>query len=117
MNESDARPGHGPDSLDALRERLREFAALRQWEPFHTPKNLAMSVAIEAAELMEHFQWLTPAQSEALTAAQRLQVSHEIADVMLYLIRLADVLSINPVAAAHEKINLNAVKYPATRSL
>jgi len=105
------------DSLTGLRDRLRAFAAERSWEQFHTPKNLAMSAAIEAAEIMEHFQWLTAAQSTILTDAQRTEVAHEIADVMLYLIRLADVLDIDPVAAAHEKIGLNARKYPAPRGL
>ena len=105
------------DSLTGLRDRLRQFAAERSWEQFHTPKNLAMSAAIEAAEVMEHFQWLTPAQSVDLTEAQRADVAHEIADVMLYLIRLSDVLDIDPVAAAYEKIALNARKYPVTRGL
>jgi NTP pyrophosphatase (non-canonical NTP hydrolase) len=105
------------DSLQGLRDRLRQFAAERDWEPFHTPKNLAMSVAIEAAEIMEHFQWLTSAQGSALDAAQRREVGHEIADVLLYLVRLADALDIDPVAAAHEKIGLNAVKYPPKRGL
>ena len=105
------------DSLVALRDRLRRFAAERDWEQFHTPKNLAMSAAIESAELMEHFQWLTPEQSRALPPAQRSEVAHEIADVLLYLVRLADMLDIDPVAAAHEKIGLNALKYPATRGL
>lgn len=106
-----------PDSLQGLRERLRQFAAEREWEQFHTPKNLAMSVAIEAAEIMEHFQWLTPAQGSALDAAQLREVGHEIADVLLYLVRLADALGIDPVAAAHEKIALNALKYPPKRGL
>jgi dCTP diphosphatase len=105
------------DSLVALRERLRRFALERDWEQFHTPKNLAMSAAIEAAELMEHFQWLTPEQSRALDAAQKQEVAHEIADVLLYLIRLADVLGIDPVAAASEKIEINARKYPAALKL
>jgi NTP pyrophosphatase (non-canonical NTP hydrolase) len=105
------------DSLASLRDRLREFAAQRDWERFHTPKNLAMSAAIEAAELMEHFQWLTPEQSAALPTPRRAEVAREIADVLLYLIRLADVLGIDPVAAAHEKIGLNAIKYPPTRGL
>ena len=105
------------DSLTGLRDRLRQFAAERSWEQFHTPKNLAMSAAIEAAEIMEHFQWLTPAQSVSLTESQRVDVAHEIADVMLYLIRLADVLDIDPIAAAREKIALNARKYPASRGL
>jgi NTP pyrophosphatase (non-canonical NTP hydrolase) len=105
------------DSLTGLRDRLRRFAAERDWEQFHTPKNLAMSAAIEAAEIMEHFQWLTPVQSATLPEAKRAEVAHEIADVMLYLVRLADMLDIDPVAAAHEKIGLNARKYPATRGL
>ena len=116
MNDHDDR-APTPDSLLGLRNRLREFAPSAHWEQFHTPKNLAMSAAIEAAELMEHFQWLTPAQSATLAEAQRTEVSHEIADVMLYLIRLADVLDIDPVAAAHEKIGLNALKYPVTSGL
>jgi NTP pyrophosphatase (non-canonical NTP hydrolase) len=105
------------DNLDGLRERLRAFAAERNWDQFHTPKNLASSIGIEAAEIMEHFQWLTPAQSLTLSEAQRREVAHEIADVLLYLVRLADRLDIDPVAAAHEKIGLNAIKYPATRGL
>jgi dCTP diphosphatase len=111
------RTGTSGDSLAGLRERLRRFALERDWEQFHTPKNLAMSAAIEAAELMEHFQWLTPEQSRALDTVQKQEVAHEIADVLLYLIRLADVLDIDPVAAASEKIELNARKYPAARKL
>ncbi len=106
-----------PDRLDDLRERLRRFASERDWEQFHTPKNLAMSVAIEAAEIMEHFQWLTAAQSLELDEATRDEVAHEIADVLLYLVRLADVLEIDMVAAAREKIGLNARKYPVRRGL
>jgi dCTP diphosphatase len=106
-----------PDSLDDLRERLRRFAAERDWGQFHTPKNLAMSVAIEAAEIMEHFQWLTTSQSLELDDAERHEVAHEIADVLLYLVRLADVLDIDLVVAAREKIGLNAHKYPARRGL
>jgi dCTP diphosphatase len=106
-----------PDCLDDLRERLRRFAAERDWEQFHTPKNLAMSVAIEAAEIMEHFQWLTAAQSTDLDAAARHEVALEIADVLLYLVRLADVLDVDMVAAAREKIDLNALKYPARHGL
>ena len=116
MDNQAAPPSHA-DSLTGVRDRLRAFAAERHWEQFHTPKNLAMSAAIEAAEIMEHFQWLTPAQSATLAEGQRNEVAHEIADVLLYLVRLADVLDIDPVAAAHEKIGLNALKYPATRGL
>ena len=113
--QSDARLSC--DSLDDLRQRLRAFAEARYWEPFHTPKNLAMSVAIEAAEIMEHFQWLTPEQGANLDTATKREVAHEIADVMLYLVRLADVMGIDMLAAAREKIELNAVKYPASRGL
>lgn len=105
------------DSLEDLRERQRRFAAERDWEQFHTPKNLATSVAIEAAEIMEHFQWLTADQSSALDAAARREIAHEIADVLLYLVRLADKLDIDMAAAAREKIELNALKYPARRGL
>jgi NTP pyrophosphatase (non-canonical NTP hydrolase) len=115
------KPTPGPiprtDSLDDLRERQRQFAAERDWEQFHLPKNLAMSVAIEAAEIMEHFQWLTADQSTRLDAGTRHEVAHEIADVLLYLVRLADVLDIDMAAAAREKIGLNALKYPVRRGL
>jgi dCTP diphosphatase len=106
-----------PDSLNDLRERLRQFAAGRDWERFHVPKNLAMSVAIEAAEIMEHFQWLTPDESAALPEPQRTAVALEIADVLLYLVRLADVLDIDPVEAALDKMIINARKYPVVRGL
>jgi NTP pyrophosphatase (non-canonical NTP hydrolase) len=106
-----------PDNLNDLRDRLRQFAAERDWEQFHTPKNLAMSIAIEAAEILEHFQWLTAAQSRELADHAQREVALEIADVLLYLIRLADVLDIDMAAAAREKIGLNAHKYPVARGL
>jgi len=106
-----------PDSLEDLRARIAAFVAERDWEQFHNPKNLAMSVAIEAAEIMEHFQWLTPEQSAALPESQRIAVAHEIADVLLYLVRLADVLDIDPLEAALDKMVINARKYPAVRGL
>ncbi len=117
MTKQTADPMLPTDSLDELRERQRRFAAERDWEQFHQPKNLAMSVAIEAAEIMEHFQWLTADQSASLDAAARREVGHEIADVLLYLVRLADVLDIDMAVAAREKIALNALKYPAQRGL
>jgi dCTP diphosphatase len=117
MTKPTPAPVPPPESLDDLRERLRRFAAERNWEQFHTPKNLAMSVAIEAAEIMEHFQWLTVAQSADLDEAARREVALEIADVLLYLVRLADVLDIDMVAAAREKIGLNALKYPVRSGL
>ena len=106
-----------PDSLSDLRERLRQFAAERDCEQFHVPKNLAMSVAIEAAEIMEHFQWLTPEESASLPESRRAAVAYEIADVLLYLVRLADVLDIDPLEAALDKMAINARKYPAVRGL
>lgn len=102
----------GDDSLTQLRDALREFATARAWEPYHTPKNLAMALMVEAAELLEHFQWLTPEESAALAADKRREVAHEIADVLIYLTRLADMLQIEPLQAAAEKLRINAKKYP-----
>jgi len=103
-------------TLAALRADLRRFAAARDWQQFHTPKNLAMALAVEAAELLEHFQWLTAEQSARLGARRRHAVAEEIADVLLYLTRLADVLGIDPLAAARRKLRTNARKYPIARS-
>jgi dCTP diphosphatase len=105
-----------PASLADLRDALRRFAAARDWEQFHTPKNLAMALAVEASELLEQFQWLTPAQSARLDAKRRRAVEDEIADVLLYLTRLADVLDVDPIAAARRKIRINARKYPVARA-
>jgi NTP pyrophosphatase (non-canonical NTP hydrolase) len=102
-----------PDDLLSLRDELRDFASARDWAPFHSPKNLASALAVEAAELLEHFQWLTEDQSRALSEAQRIDVGHEAADVLLYLIQLADQLGIDLAAAARRKIGINALKYPA----
>jgi len=99
--------------LPSLREALRQFAEARDWRPFHTPKNLAMAMIVEAAELVEHFQWLTPEQSLELPPAKLLQVRDEVADTLIYLVELADVLGIDLIAAARDKIAKNALKYPA----
>jgi NTP pyrophosphatase (non-canonical NTP hydrolase) len=96
----------------ALQEALRAFAAERDWDQFHSPKNLAAALSVEAAELLEHFQWLTEEQSRALPEAKREAVATEIADVLLYLLRLADKLGIDPLDAARKKLVANAVKYP-----
>ena len=101
--------------LDELTQRLRTFAAERDWERFHTPKNLASALIVEAAELLEHFQWLTPEQSRELEPKQRTEVAHELADVLIYLTRLADVLGVNLLDAAEKKIALNAQKYPVPK--
>jgi NTP pyrophosphatase (non-canonical NTP hydrolase) len=99
--------------LNSLRDALREFAAARDWRQFHTPKNLAMAMIVEAAELVEHFQWLTPEQSLALTPDKLAEVRDEVADTLIYLVEFADALGIDPIAAARDKIAKNAVKYPA----
>lgn len=101
--------------LVSLRDALRAFAAARDWRQFHTPKNLAMAMIVEAAELVEHFQWLTPEQSLALAADKLAEVRDEVADTLIYLVELADALGIDPIAAARDKIAKNAVKYPAPR--
>ncbi len=100
-------------AIASLTEALRRFAAERAWEPFHSPKNLAAALSVEAAELLEHFQWLTEDQSRHLTADQRAAVAHEAADVFLYLLQLADKLQIDLAQAAWEKLALNDAKYPA----
>ena len=102
--------------LQELRERLDRFVAERDWDQFHTPKNLAMALIAEAAELVEHFQWLTPEQSRDLPAQARSEVELEIADVLLFLLRLCDKLQIDPVQAAHRKLDLNAEKYPVDKA-
>lgn len=105
-----------PVTLASLRAELRRFAAARDWEQFHTPKNLAAALSVEAAELLEHFQWLTAEQSARLGARPKRAVEDEIADVLLYLLRLADVLEIDPLAAATRKMRGNARKYPVRRA-
>ena len=98
--------------VDALQQRLAEFAAERDWEQFHSPKNLAMALAAEAGELLEVFQWLTEAESANLDAAQQQAVAHELADVLIYLVRLADRLDVDLDVAVSDKIRINAEKYP-----
>ena len=104
------------DNLELLRDQLRSFAAERDWEQFHSPKNLASALAVEAAELLEKFQWLTETQSAQLPPDVLDEVAQEVADVFLYLIRLSDKLEIDMVAAAKAKLALNAKKYPVERS-
>lgn len=119
---SSPTPPHPPGAdvghvgLQDLRDRLRVFAAEREWEPFHTPKNLAMALSVEAAELLEHFQWLTPEASTRLDPETRALVREELADVLLYLVRLADRLEVDLIDAAHDKMRLNALKYPVERA-
>ena len=104
------------DSLKSLSARLDAFAAERDWDQFHNPKNLAMAVAGEVGELIEHFQWLTPEEAGDLPAATREEVALEAADVLLFLLRLCDKLDIDLAAAALRKLALNAKKYPVRKA-
>ena len=99
----------------ALRDTLRKFVAERDWDKFHSPKNLAMALSVEVAELMEHFQWLTEAESRSLPPEKLAQVRDEMADVLVYLVRLADKLDVDLLDAAAKKIEKNALKYSAAR--
>ena len=101
--------------LNELRDKLRAFARERDWDQFHSPKNLSMALAAEAAELLEHFQWLSEAQSAQLPPQKMAEVELELADIFLYLIRAADKLNVDLMAVAEKKIVLNAQKYPADK--
>lgn len=102
--------------IQALQAALRAFASEREWEQFHSPKNLAAALSVEAAELLEHFQWLTEEQSRSMPDDKRDAVAEEVADVFLYLIQLSDKLGIDPLDAARKKLRLNAIKYPVERA-
>ena len=103
------------EALRALQQRLAAFAAARDWDQFHSPKNLAMALSVEAAELVEEFQWLTEEQSRGLDNERRERVRLELADVFIYLLRVADKLGVDLLQAADDKIALNEQKYPAER--
>jgi NTP pyrophosphatase (non-canonical NTP hydrolase) len=102
--------------VEALQAALREFARAREWEQFHSPKNLASALSVESAELLEHFQWLTEEQSRDLSPDKRNLVAEELADVLLYTLQLADKLGIDPLDAAWKKLKVNEDKYPADRA-
>ena len=104
------------DDLHLLRTLIADFAAERDWDQFHNPKNLAMALAGEAGEVLEHFQWLTFEQAAALPANARAEVALECADVLLFLLRLCDKLDIDLAKAAHKKMGINARKYPVEKS-
>jgi dCTP diphosphatase len=108
--------GERPASLENLRDMLRRFASDRDWDQFHSPKNLAIALNVEAAELLEHFQWMPEGDPAVFTLDQHGKVREEIADVLLYLIRLADKLDIDLLTAATEKIQINAAKYPVEKA-
>ena len=102
--------------LESIKLRLREFAKERDWDQFHSPKNFSMALIVECAELVEHFQWLTDEQSKRLPEDTLDDVSLEMADIMIYLIRLADKLDVDLLEAVDRKIGLNAKKYPVDKS-
>jgi NTP pyrophosphatase (non-canonical NTP hydrolase) len=102
--------------MEELIRQIREFARERDWEEFHSPKNLAMALSVEVAEIAEHFQWLTQTESNNLDCGKLAEVEEEIADVLIYLTRLADRLGIDPIEAARKKMQINAKKYPVEKS-
>lgn len=102
--------------IEELQASLRAFATERAWEQFHSPKNLATALSVEASELLEHFQWLSDQQSRELSEDKRAAIAEEVADVLLYLLQLADKLAIDPLDAARKKLKTNAEKYPVERA-
>lgn len=102
--------------LEALRDELKQFARDRDWEQFHAPRNLAAGLSVEAGEVLEHFQWLSEEESARLSEEERAAVRLELADVFIYLIRLADVLDVDLVAAARDKLAINAERYPVGKA-
>lgn len=103
-------------SLAALRDALRRFADERDWDQFHAPKNLAIALSVEASELLEHFQWMPETASRALPAETLAEVRDELADVLIYLVRLADKLDVDLLAASADKIARNAERYPVDKA-
>jgi NTP pyrophosphatase (non-canonical NTP hydrolase) len=103
------------DDFFRLREAIRIFVDERDWDQFHTPKNLSAALCVEAAELLEHFQWLKTGNKDELTEAKSEQIRYEMADVLVYLVRLADKLDVDLIAAVAEKMAINRTKYPADK--
>ncbi|MFL9897910.1 nucleotide pyrophosphohydrolase [Paraburkholderia fungorum] len=101
--------------LANLRDLVRQFADERDWDKFHTPKNLATALSVEASELLEPFQWLTSGDKSELDEGKQTAIRHEMADVLLYLVRLADKLDVDLYQACLEKIDINHAKYPAEK--
>ena len=100
------------DSLLDLRDKTRAFTAARDWDQFHSPKNLSCALVVEAGELLEHFTWLSPEDASVIGDQERSKIGEEIADVLIYLVRLSDKLGIDPVAAAESKLAKNELAYP-----
>ena len=104
---------HSADEFGRFSQRVREFVDQRDWDQFHSPKNLAMAMIVEAGELVEHFQWLTEQQSESLEGEKLHQIELELADVLIYLVRLAQRLDVDLLEAGFRKLEQNELKYPA----
>jgi len=102
--------------LNFLKQRLRDFAQVRDWEQFHSPKNLSMALSAEVAEIIEHFQWLTEEQSQHLSTDKLKEVGAELADTLIYLVRLADTLDIDLLKAAEDKIEINEKRFPVDKT-
>ena len=102
-------------ALEELKLQLKEFAQVRDWEKFHSPKNLSMALSVEVSELLEHFQWMTESQSYELTPQRHAEVAFEIADIFIFLLRLSDQLDIDLVDMARRKIELNKKRYPVEK--
>ncbi|HWQ37929.1 MAG TPA: nucleotide pyrophosphohydrolase [Burkholderiales bacterium] len=103
-------------SLESVKSELSEFVAERDWDRFHNPKNLAMALAAEAGEVLEHFQWLAPEEAQKLPPEARAEVALEMADVFLFLLRLADRLEVDLLEAATRKLAINRLKYPVDKA-
>jgi len=102
-------------TITELQQKLRTFAKARDWEQFHSPKNLVMALSVEASELLEHFQWLTEAEAQNLSTEQKALVAEEMADVLLYLLRLADGLNVDLLDAAEKKMAKNEKRFPVEK--
>lgn len=105
-----------PDGMKNLLEQIRAFVKQRNWSRYHSPKNLSMALSVETAELAEIFQWLTEDESRNLTPEQKTHAAEEVGDVLIYLVNLADRLGIEPLAAAFDKMEKNALKYPVEKT-
>lgn len=113
---SERLSGADEAGLTRLRDRLRDFASARDWNQFHSPKNLAIALSVEAAELLEHFQWVSEKDSLSMPPDKLGKIDEEMADVFLYLIRLADMLNVDLIQAADRKIDANSRKYPVEKA-
>jgi len=104
------------DKLEKLKKQIQEFAKDRDWDQFHSPKNLSMALSVETAEIVEHFQWLTEEQSKELSEEKLCLIENELADTFIYLIRLADKLDVDLFEVAQKKIEINKQKYPVGKA-